>query len=476
MPSARPALAPRRRRGVARRLAVLWAALALGVASVTWWATAAVPAAAQPVTPAHPYPGGGIITFGDAQNFGAPTTSLASPLIGMAATPDGQGYWLVATDGGVFAYGDAPYAGSLGAVQLTGPVVAMAPTPDGQGYWLVALDGGVFAFGDAGFYGSMGGTRLDQPIVAMASTPDGRGYWLVAADGGVFAFGDAGFYGSLGGVHLVSSVTGMAPTPDGQGYWMVAGDGGVFAFGDATYLGSTAGKPIPGAITAMAATSDGKGYWQAGDDGSVYTFGDARNLGGSSYTKPVSPVSAMATTPDGKGYWLLEPDDWDYTFSDPSPSATAKSASVVAIASEQVGPDTNNAQGAYCNPYGPCEPWCSLFVTWVWRQAGVPVPPIPFTGNLYTWAARSTGVRPPTALPAPGDALLFGSGPANTATSVHTGIVAQVWPDGAVVTIEGDAGPAPDGALNTVLNGPFLLKDSAGYNGFAVYAIAKPVR
>ncbi len=34
------------------------------------------------------------------------------------------------------------------------PVVGMAATPDGQGYWLVASDGGVFSFGDAGFHGS----------------------------------------------------------------------------------------------------------------------------------------------------------------------------------------------------------------------------------------------------------------------------------------------------------------------------------
>ena len=30
-----------------------------------------------------------------------------APFVGMAATPDGGGYWLVASDGGVFAYGDA---------------------------------------------------------------------------------------------------------------------------------------------------------------------------------------------------------------------------------------------------------------------------------------------------------------------------------------------------------------------------------
>ncbi|MHB1763756.1 MAG: hypothetical protein ACYCS4_13650, partial [Acidimicrobiales bacterium] len=81
---------------------------------------------------------------------------------------------------------------------LAAPVVGIASTPDGRGYWEVASDGGVFAFGDAQFYGSMGAKPLAAPVVGIASTPDGRGYWEVASDGGVFAFGDAQFYGSMG--------------------------------------------------------------------------------------------------------------------------------------------------------------------------------------------------------------------------------------------------------------------------------------
>jgi hypothetical protein len=45
----------------------------------------------------------------------------------------------------------------------------MAATPDGLGYWLVASDGGIFNYGNAGFAGSMGGTPLNQPVVGMAS-------------------------------------------------------------------------------------------------------------------------------------------------------------------------------------------------------------------------------------------------------------------------------------------------------------------
>ncbi len=81
---------------------------------------------------------------------------MAKPIVGMAATPTGDGYWLVASDGGIFAFGDAGFFGSTGAVPLAKPIVGMAATPSGQGYWLVASDGGIFAFGDAGFFGSPG--------------------------------------------------------------------------------------------------------------------------------------------------------------------------------------------------------------------------------------------------------------------------------------------------------------------------------
>ena len=108
----------------------------------------------------------------------------------------------MASDGGIFNYGDATFFGSTGGMTLNKPIVGMASTPDGKGYWLVASDGGVFSYGDATFFGSTGGMTLNQPIVGMASTPDGKGYWLVASDGGVFSYGDATFFGSTGGMKL----------------------------------------------------------------------------------------------------------------------------------------------------------------------------------------------------------------------------------------------------------------------------------
>ncbi len=78
----------------------------------------------------------------------------------MAATPTGGGYWLVASDGGIFTFGNAAFHGSAGNLDLVRPVVGMAPTPTGGGYWLVAADGGIFTYGVAGFYGSRSGSPL----------------------------------------------------------------------------------------------------------------------------------------------------------------------------------------------------------------------------------------------------------------------------------------------------------------------------
>jgi hypothetical protein len=56
--------------------------------------------------------------------------ALNKPVVGMAATPDGGGYWLVASDGGVFAFGDATFEGSTGSLALNKPVVGMAAVSD----------------------------------------------------------------------------------------------------------------------------------------------------------------------------------------------------------------------------------------------------------------------------------------------------------------------------------------------------------
>jgi uncharacterized protein YkwD len=95
---------------------------------------------------------------------------------------------------------------------------------------MVASDGGIFSFGDARFYGSTGGMRLNQPIADMARAADGRGYLLVGEDGGLFLFGSAPFFGSASGACPGAAATGVAMAGNGNGYWITFGDARTYAF------------------------------------------------------------------------------------------------------------------------------------------------------------------------------------------------------------------------------------------------------
>ena len=111
--------------------------------------------------------------------------------------------------------------------------------PGRRGLLDVASDGGVFTFGDARFFGSAVGMSPDSPIVGMASTPDGQGYWEAASNGAVFAFGDARY---AGGAPAGRPIVGVAA--GGPGYRLATADGGVLDFGGAEFHGSAAGIPL----------------------------------------------------------------------------------------------------------------------------------------------------------------------------------------------------------------------------------------
>ena len=252
---------PRRYRAVASAIGVLVLVVGIGVVTTSAGPAPSAYALAGHIESGTPGPDA-VTAFGAAVAVpGTTLHSLAAPVVGVAATPDGLGYWVVAADGGVFAYGDAAFEGSAGGIQLNAPVVGMAATPDGRGYWLVASDGGVFAYGNASFVGSMGGTPLNQPVVGMAPSPAGNSYWLVASDGGIFAFAGAPFEGSMGATPLNEPVVGMAASPDGRGYWLAAADGRIFAFGDAPFEGSDGGSPMSALAVGIAGRPGG--YWIA---------------------------------------------------------------------------------------------------------------------------------------------------------------------------------------------------------------------
>ncbi len=218
-----------------------------------------------------------VYAYGDAeygQSMTAPPAdSSQRPAVGIAVeevSNGSMGYLTVTAQGQVIANGTEFY-GSINE-PLNEPIVGIAVTPDNEGYWLVASDGGVFAFGDATYYGGMGGKHLNQPIVGMAADDATGGYWLVAADGGIFSF-NAPFYGSTGNIQLNKPIIGMEAAPNGSGYRFVASDGGVFCF-KLPYVGSLGGNPPASPIEGLA-PSGSTGYWLVEHDGSVQAFGSA---------------------------------------------------------------------------------------------------------------------------------------------------------------------------------------------------------
>ncbi len=194
-----------------------------------------------------------VVAWSSAGSGGSSVPSGASPVVGLAPSAGGGGYWAVSSDGGVFSYGDAPFHGSLPGLGVTpaAPVVGIAADPATGGYWLASADGGVYAF-DAPFHGSLPslGVTPAAPVVGIAAAPgtaadpSAGGYWLAGADGGVYAF-DAPFHGSLPGLGVtpaapvvgIAAAPGTPAGPAAGGYWLAGVDGGVYAF-DAPFHGS----------------------------------------------------------------------------------------------------------------------------------------------------------------------------------------------------------------------------------------------
>jgi hypothetical protein len=290
--------------------------------SVRRTVSAAIVATATLLVPAV---AGAVVAGGDVLAFGAPDHGstegvlLNAPIVDIAASPDGRGYWEVASDGGVFAFGGAHFAGSLGNLRLNQPIVAMAPTPTGRGYWLAAGDGGVFTFGDAPYLGSTGDRQLSERVVGIVAAPLGYGYWLVTGGGTVFAFGTAPHQGDLTSNRQQSPVVGMAVTPAGDGYWLATANGGVYTFGRATFGGALAGQRLDEPVTGIDAASS-TAYWLVARDGAVHTFGGAQ-FAGSAANQCKDAVLGIAARRGG-GYWLA---------TTPLPAAVHTSSDPIAI-------------------------------------------------------------------------------------------------------------------------------------------------
>jgi hypothetical protein len=304
---------------------------------------------------------------GTAGDYGSTANILLNrPLVDIASTPNGGGYWLLGGDGGVFSFGNAGFHGSTGNLRLNRPALRMASTTSGGGYWFVASDGGVFAFGDALFLGSMGGRFLNQPMIGIMPTSSGKGYWMVAQDGGVFAFGDAGFLGSLGGIPISAPVIALAPTPSNNGYWLLGADGAIYAFGDAPFLGSE--RFATRLATDIGAVPDGSGYVVLDETGGVWSHRSGGVAVGVPTGNPHAGARAIgvALTPSGTGTWIA----W---------SGRAQST------------DWQDAQGSFRLIFGMDYSRCRG-ITWKFDPRDAPPNSLGMYQELFDYASRTLGL------------------------------------------------------------------------------------
>ena len=222
---------------------------------------------------------GKVAAAGNAEHLGDRSRrGVTSPIVGIATTPTGAGYWIAARDGAVYRFGDAALRADARPLHLGAGVVAIAAHPDGGGVWLVSADGVVAAFGSARQFGAPATSGvLRSRVVGISATASGNGYWVVTDRGTVYAYGDARHRGDATRLSLVSPITRLIRTPSGSGYWLMSRRGGLLAYGDAIDAGSVPelGRCDQPAAAGLLASRTGLGYAIAQTSGAVIGFGDA---------------------------------------------------------------------------------------------------------------------------------------------------------------------------------------------------------
>ncbi|MDQ3946128.1 MAG: NHL repeat-containing protein [Actinomycetota bacterium] len=240
---------------------------------------------------------GRIFAFGDAKTLGDASTQLPpdAKAIHLEPTPTSNGYWILDNRGDVFAFGDAASLGGAAASELRKgeKVTSLSSTPSGKGYWIFTNRGRVLTVGDATHFGDESDVDLNGPVLNSIATPSGRGYYMVASDGGVFTHGDARFHGSMGATPLNAPVQSLVPNGDRAGYWLVASDGGIFAFGSSPFRGSMGDKKLNKPVVGMVRY--GNGYLMVAADGGIFNFSDRPFSGSLGADPPDRPIVAVAT-------------------------------------------------------------------------------------------------------------------------------------------------------------------------------------
>ena len=104
------------------------------------------------------------------------------------SNPAGPGFIVARPDGAVDSFLGAPNFGSMYGKKMNAPVVGIAFTPTGQGYWLLGEDGGIFCFGDAQYYGPLLkyykqwgiGIGTQAPLIGIRRGAGDKPYVIVA--------------------------------------------------------------------------------------------------------------------------------------------------------------------------------------------------------------------------------------------------------------------------------------------------------
>jgi peptidoglycan hydrolase-like protein with peptidoglycan-binding domain len=187
----------------------------------------------------------------------------------------------------------------------------MAPTSNGAGYYEVASDGGIFTFGNARFLGSAAG--LSKALISgMALTAGGAGYWIVSATGGVFTYGNARFLGSMGGTTLANPIVGIAPSSGGGGYWLLPSNAPRWPWGLSPLSYGSSGA----SVQALQVQLGKLGYWTDGPNGSfddstqqaVWALEKAAGIGRAGVTDvPTFSALVQGVVPHPRttsGYWI----------------------------------------------------------------------------------------------------------------------------------------------------------------------------
>jgi 1-phosphatidylinositol phosphodiesterase len=229
---------------------------------------------------------GAVTALGGAVAY-PPSGAGASVAVAIAARRNGTGYFLVAPDGKVYAYGDASNAGQgvpAGTHAVSIAVKPAAVGPAGLGYWILSVNGKVSAY-NATHHGQIEAGKVTA--VAIVTTLDAGGYWILTLTGRVYTFGSAVHFGDRRNSRQVNVA--MAATPDGKGYWILSSHGAVHAFGTAVHYGQ--GVNSGATARGIAAAPDGKGYWILSTDGNIKAFGSAPAAGGAPFGAPAIGIA-----------------------------------------------------------------------------------------------------------------------------------------------------------------------------------------